>query len=229
VTSTAEVRSIPVLGRFEERVREFRAALMDLQEDRFLVSGKGRFAPDEAYANTLQTFQNEMPVWRKDSRKMAEKCLKIDDKEKTILHDHMQGLRPGESEMEWKNWAVFGNQYHPTVFTWKAIKDKSIFIRRSDKARDLLYKMIDEALQAPSDVFAYVHPKERSIALGVVRKYPLIIEDNPTVVGMHLYFDHTGKGLFLRTSYLSSDFSGIEMQMMRRDLMIDIVNILKSP
>jgi hypothetical protein len=231
VTSTAEARGIPVLGRFEERVREFKTALMDLRENPFLISGKGRFAPLQAYEDTLNTFQKEMPAWRKDPRKMAEKCLKISDKEGTIIHDHMQGLRPGESEMEWKYWGEFGKQYYPDVFTWKTVRDPSIFVRRSDKARDLLYRMIDEAIQAPTDVFAYVHSEfgSREVALGVVRKYPLIIDQKPTIIGMHLYFDHAEKGLFLRTSYLSSDFSGIEMQMMRRDLMRDVADILKSP
>jgi hypothetical protein len=223
VTSTAELKGVPRMKYFEERVVEFRTFMKNMANDPRLVVGNGRYAPQRAYNTALDGFASDMPRWRKNPGKIAEGMLKVDDKEGDIIVKHIQGLEK-QTEPEWKYWLEAGKERDPATFTWKA-KDQSIFKRRRDKAKELLYTMIDEAIKGPAEPFAYVHTGSHDVSLGLVRKYDMMIDGKATKIGMHLYFDYTEKGLSLRTAFMSADFTSVELQLIRRDLMIDLADV----
>jgi hypothetical protein len=224
MTGTAEIRGVPRIEGFATRAKEFTNVVERLRKDNLYLVGKGHFPPSLAFQNALDMFETESPAWRRNSRKLAQRSLEKTGKDKIILHDHMQGLRE-TTKNEWKNWLEAGKLYDPKTFGKK--NNAFIFKQRQDKALDLLYTMIDETIKEPSDTFAYLY-NNSEIKLAVVRRYNFVIEGKPTVVGMHIYFDCTEKGLDIRTAFFSSDLMGIETQKMNRDMILEVEKVLET-
>lgn len=186
------------------KVEEFVHAAKTLEKERMLWVAKTPLPVSDAFVEGVEQWKRALPQWIKNSRKTAETMIK-GPSERAII-EHMIGKKG--LEPQWKYWVEFGKERFPKIFTWKA--DSSEFLgRHGAETRELLYKMIDETVKNPTDVYSYVHPHSREVAVAVVKEYSVIVDGKATDVGVHLFFDITEKGPVLNTIYASADMTDI--------------------